>query len=874
MLSPRYSVLFALALFACNEKPDDSGGPDDSGDGPNFESGCILVDGGGGYRFLADALTVADEGATITLCEGTLDETVTIEKSVNIQGPGPDLLVWAAPVNEAALRVSGASTVQVGGFALTSTRNGIELENASSVTLSDIRFDSVANTAIRSTDSANVTVSDCTFNTPANGGVLVDGGSATVENSVFNAPLGYAVNATGGSDVTVRGSTISDVVYTDATNVSDGFALWSVDGSTLRTDGNTLTNNFVAYYGDDANFELSNDTVNGGLYGLFQVLGALSMDSMTFLDVYASPIRAVSYSDPISLSNVTVSATSELVDPDEYDYANYIGGGITIISDTLATVEDVTVEGYNNNGLLAIGAQVAPELVATRVNLLNTGRRALTIYGGTATLEDVVVSGTTVYGTNDTPGQYNDQTPGLAVGLWSASVSWTGGGVYDTEDMGVINFSGSLNVNNFTLAGNLNYGIWNYQGAVLATGSTFTRSSGDAGLMNMYGDLTVEGSTFTENLEPYNYEYSYDDGTGNTIYVRTEQLYYSQDISCLDALSCEVRANTFTNGSHGVQISGGGDATIEGNTFENYNSYVVRAYSVVDGSVDVIDNTFTNVGAYPVYCYGSTMEFDGLSIDGVDGAEQEYASYTNGVESYRYNYINTSPAVYLYNCSIVASNLDIRNATYHALYAQDSSLELYDTVIVGGSESGDSSNGTLRVGYSSVTPAFLASGITVEAPGAGPGMKVSSATSLSAGVIVLEDVNISGTPSSGLALDLVTDAELSDINVSGAALHGLYATSSSFSVIDSDFSENVGYGAWILGNGGEVVLDGSSFNQNDSGGVYLENATASVTASAAVGNEGYGLTCASDLTLSACSGNNLASNTMGEHSDCDDACSQ
>lgn len=875
MLSPRFSLLFAVLLVACDDKVDDSAPTDDTGDGPDYESGCILVDGGGGYRYLADALTVAGPGATIALCEGTIEETITIDKSVTITGPGPDLLVWNAPVNEPAVRVTGASDVTVGGFALNTTRNGIEVENATSVTISDVRFDSVANSGVRSGDSADLWVTGCTFNAPANGGVQVDGGSARVEASVFNAPLGYAVNAIGGSQVTVASSTISDVLYTSTDNgVNDGFALWSLDGSTLITDGNTLTNNFVHYFADEASMTLANDVVDGGLYGVFAAYGVLTMDNVTLTEVYLSPIRAVTNTDPVTLRNVSVLATPELVDTEEYDYANYFGGGITIASDALTTLEDVTVQGYNNNGILAIGAQDAPELVATRVNILDTGRRALTLYGGTATLTDVVVSGTTIYGSQDTPGQYNDQTPGLAVGLWSSSVTWTGGGVYDTEDMGMINFSGSLTLDNFTLAGNLNYGVWNYQGAVFASGSTFTRSSGNAGLMNMYGDLTVEGNTFDQNLEPYVYEYTYDDGTGNMVTTRYEQLYYSQDISCLDALTCNVRANTFTNGSHGVQISGGGDATIEGNTFTNYNSYVIRVYSVTGGTVEVLDNVLTESGAYPIYCYASTMEFENLTIDGVVGAAQEYASYTNGVEDYRVQYTSTGPAMYLSDCSIVASNLEISGATYHALYADDTALELYDTEVSGGSESGSSGYGTLRVGYSGTAPALLASGLQIDAPAVGYGLQVASTASVDAGVIVLEDVTISGGTSSGLSLESVRDAELSLVSVTGTALHGLAASDSTFILEDSLFEGNAGYGAWIDGAAGAVSITDTIFDDNVTGGVYLSDATATFIGNVANDNDGYGMTCATDLTLSACSGNDLSGNAAGEHSGCDDACAQ
>ncbi len=49
----------------------------DTGDTvPQYEEGCILVDGEGGYKWLEDALEVAGEGSTVSLCEGEMDLSI------------------------------------------------------------------------------------------------------------------------------------------------------------------------------------------------------------------------------------------------------------------------------------------------------------------------------------------------------------------------------------------------------------------------------------------------------------------------------------------------------------------------------------------------------------------------------------------------------------------------------------------------------------------------------------------------------------------------------------------------------------------------------------------------------------------------------
>jgi hypothetical protein len=61
----------------------DTGTTTDSGDTqPQYDEGCILVDGAGGYKWLEDAMEIADEGSTITLCEGELALSIEIDSSI------------------------------------------------------------------------------------------------------------------------------------------------------------------------------------------------------------------------------------------------------------------------------------------------------------------------------------------------------------------------------------------------------------------------------------------------------------------------------------------------------------------------------------------------------------------------------------------------------------------------------------------------------------------------------------------------------------------------------------------------------------------------------------------------------------------------
>ena len=86
-------------------------GDDDTAEpGPDYEDGCILVDGSGGYAWIKDAIEVANEGSTIELCPTALhEETVVVDKGVHIVGPGSDQFILNAALNDNAITISSSN---------------------------------------------------------------------------------------------------------------------------------------------------------------------------------------------------------------------------------------------------------------------------------------------------------------------------------------------------------------------------------------------------------------------------------------------------------------------------------------------------------------------------------------------------------------------------------------------------------------------------------------------------------------------------------------------------------------------------------------------------------------------------------------------
>ena len=157
--------LSLAVLSACNGKGGsvDTGEIEDTEPEYNFEEGCILVDGEGGYRWVTDALTVADPGSTITLCAGEMEESIEVDKTVIIEGPEDEELVWIGETNKAVITIQGADGVEVRNLTLHSTRNGINIENATNTVVDNVYFTEIQGTGLRAVDAEATSVIDCFF---------------------------------------------------------------------------------------------------------------------------------------------------------------------------------------------------------------------------------------------------------------------------------------------------------------------------------------------------------------------------------------------------------------------------------------------------------------------------------------------------------------------------------------------------------------------------------------------------------------------------------------------------------------------------------------------------------------------------------------
>ena len=231
-------LLLPPLLLACDDDDTnkDTGPADDTATPIVYDEGCILVDGAGGYAWLNDAITVAQEGATIEVCAGSYEEAVVVDKPVHIVGAGADLTLWDAPTNTAAFTFTAVSGASLSGFTIASTRSGIELQDTSQVDLSDLSISDVGNYGIQSKDSSAVTIVDSLFSNDQWGAVLVDGGDLAVADSTFSYNPGFAVKATSDADIDVSGCDIFGTTYTEIVDggIADGFPIFGDEAGDIQ----------------------------------------------------------------------------------------------------------------------------------------------------------------------------------------------------------------------------------------------------------------------------------------------------------------------------------------------------------------------------------------------------------------------------------------------------------------------------------------------------------------------------------------------------------------------------------------------------------------------------------------------------------------
>jgi parallel beta-helix repeat protein len=858
----RSSWAWILLLVACTGEdkgtdPSDSGepSPDDTDvDDEPEPPGCIHVDGAGDYETINEAIAAADEGATVYVCamEESHEEEVVIDKSVSLEGPGIDDLLLVAPVNTQAITIS-ADSVTVSGLTIDTTRSGIQVDTAASVTLADIVITGAGNWGVSASESSDLVMQDLLLTENGYGGIQLAGGSAQVSSSTLADNTSYGIFATDAAQLTVTECVITGTLPADKKLVEDGIGIHAEEGSTLALQSNELTDNTLVHVmTDQTDLSMNSDVLTGGSNGTWSTYGAVSLVGVSVSEAYRFGIYAYT-TDPIELSGMqvtgTLETTIEVLDEDwGSDEQGYSGTGISLFSDSI-TVSETEVEGYNGAGML-LGEIDDGEAWISDVALTDNGRHGLVLYGIDTTADAVDVANLVMtVDQGDELCGYVDRFVGvLSV---SNSLVWTGGSITDNDGYGLTGNEASLDISGATIGGNSCAGVMDFFGSSVLTDNDFSQSGADllmASTVAYYSNGTViQGNRFTDAQAAYDSIQESTSGKSTTQYIY--DLTAGYDLYARETSSVTVSDNVFSDGTNGIYFSSA-DGTIENNSWTNYLQRPIGIYDS-EGS-EVLSNTFDGFGFYGVYCSESQVELENNAFSSGGAFPYSYEIYTDEVYQGTYSNNEVGYAIYGYNSSLRIEDSSFTDLDGSVLrsrtYGTEDTTELEDLVLdrIGLSE--DAQYSALYFFVSSGSNDVYMDGIQITDVSYDNAIELlSSSYPLT---VSASDMSISGTADHGIYLSGAgVDANLEALQISGAASEAIHAISAQLTITDS-----------VLEN-------------NDYSGLYIASTSGSVTGNTITTNGTYGMIC-SGAELDECSDNDLSGNISGESSGCPDTCGE
>ncbi|MEN9786065.1 MAG: hypothetical protein RLZZ299_1329 [Pseudomonadota bacterium] len=710
--------LAVFLLVACGAREDHKDTGDDTPT-PDYDVGCILVDGGGGYAHLRDAVAAAPEGAEIEVCAGTYEEedSVVIDKGIHLRGTQGVVLVGAP--NRIPLVVTGAGA-RISGFRLESTRTGLKIDGAVGVLVENVEIGAAASWGVSVVNGADVALEQVTMLAPEGGGLEVRDSTAAVTRMVLDAPGGFGVKVRD-SEVTLSDVTINGVVM-DSDDLSDGRGIDVNGGSVTLSSVIVDMPGGVGLWAEDGAVTGRDVIVAGpGYMGAF---GFGTTWDFERLEVVDAPLQGV-YAEGASARFVD---TRVRIAPDDAcgllylewgENGNAWCGGMLVASDTIE-LQGLDVGGYNNYALLAQPSVAASATLTLSDSVLSdTGRWGAYFYEVEGTVTNVAVQGL--------------REPELErpcfdpeVGSWMVDrsaaflvyggrVSFTGGALQDNDGWGISNIQGIVRVDGTDVSGNTCSGVMNYMGALTVTGATFTGSAPTGTIWDVSGASVIEDSAFQDGHAVSRVTWT--DGSDGSAWAQ-ETSAAGADVRATNSASVVVRNNTFVRGDAGVEFNTVADGEVTDNSWFDYVRGVFTVYyASADNPATFSRNTVDAVGGPVVSVLYGEVEVEDVQVGALRPYSYTYTTYHDGTSQGASTITGTSPALSVNGGSslarLSASDVDFGALAAGLAYVYEGALEL-DSVTVA-SAGGTTSSPLFQGTWGAFTPDLDVEDLTVGA---------------------------------------------------------------------------------------------------------------------------------------------------------------
>ncbi len=778
------SLLALLVLAGCPQsdgaKKDTAGETGGEDTDIVYETGCITVDGGGGYARIADAVTVAPEGGVIELCAGSYEEAVTVDKRVTIRGVNATEVFLNGPGSDVPITITGAG-VTVENLVVTSPRTGLLLDGATDVTLNAITIAAAGSWGITATDTTGA-IDGLVLVSPAAGGIQVSGGELALSNADLQYPASFGLDISDDAVVSLTGSTITGTLAL-SDDVSDGYAV-QVDGASFTMADSAIAGaDGMGIYGVDAALTVTNSTIADAFY-----LGVFAFDSTYDFDTVAvtgSYLQGMYLDGPdVSLADTTVSTVTgtscSLLYAEWGVDGNPWCGGVNIAGDSV-TLTNIAVSGYENYGLIVQPNDEDVALLTIDGGTIDDNGR----WGAYFVYAEGSVSNFAV--TNNREPEilapcdgYIDQSAAL-LALYS-TLDFDAVTLQGNDGFGLSTLLGTATVNGSTFDGNTCLGLVNYQNQATITGSTFTNGSDRGSVYDSAGVLILDGNTFVNNKAGAAYEYDYGTYIGRSEYSSGQ----GQDLTAYLSGAIYVTNNTFQSGDSSLTIQSVPTVEITGNSWTDYESSLAYLYQAGDPAI-FTDNSADDVVGPVVQTSSGVAEISNVTIGTTRLSDLvEYSYYEDDVLIYNYSYQSSNSVFYAsgyyyddgagtitdYPGGLIVEDVTVGTAYSTLFYAYDAEVEITNV------EVGDVGGYAIGGSWYSYAP-------DVEVDGLSVGTTASTAfyfynTFTDAGSVALANVALEGSSSGGIDLTAIGDVTLEDVSLGALSGTGIRSSSRTY----------------------------------------------------------------------------------------------